>query len=269
MTTTHTTKKICVQYSAPVEHCARRICAYPPAERGSQNVSNLSWRCFPPPDKTREHADEFGNRVLEIYHRRLTREFRFELEFSSHRHHCNSAREENLPPTGIGAFLLPSARCDSTTEIQSLARALGSTTEFHSKEELATRLCDYTHHALRYDEEATDVFTTASQALDIGAGVCQDYAHLMIALCRAANLPARYVSGYNPSEGAMHAWCEVLCDNLWLAFDPTHNRPTRADCVYVATGRDYRDVAPTRGTFSGRAQTRMQIHCVTRVEEST
>ncbi|MEP7357539.1 MAG: transglutaminase family protein [Anaerolineales bacterium] len=111
--------------------------------------------------------------------------------------------------------------------------------------------------ALRYEKGVTDVHTTAPQALLLGGGVCQDYSHLMLAACRHLGLPARYVSGYlynNGHTAASHAWVDVYVPGPgWLSLDPTHNRQQTAQYVRVAVGRDYADVAPTRGVFKGQA----------------
>jgi transglutaminase-like putative cysteine protease len=115
--------------------------------------------------------------------------------------------------------------------------------------------------ALVYERGATDVRTSADAALTLGRGVCQDFAHVMLAACRCLALPARYVSGYlhTPPNGdaelASHAWVDVyLAGQGWLALDPTHNAPPNGHYVRVAVGRDYADVPPTRGVFKGNAK---------------
>src|SRR4029453_4111947 len=89
-------------------------------------------------------------------------------------------------------------------------------------------------------------------------GVCQDTAHIMIALCRATGLPARYVSGHLLGEGGTHAWVEVIVADpagvRALAFDPCHGRRAGSDYLTVATGRDYTDVGPPSGTYVGSAR---------------
>ena len=121
---------------------------------------------------------------------------------------------------------------------------------------VAERINNWVHTHLTYTPGATDVHTTAATALALGAGVCQDYAHVMIALSRLCGLPARYVSGHLVGEQAMHAWVEVLLpcperrgEGVALALDPTHGRPATLSYLTVAIGRDYADVSPTRGTF--------------------
>lgn len=127
-------------------------------------------------------------------------------------------------------------------------------------------ICTRVQQALTYEYGVTDVDTTAAEALAAGRGVCQDYAHLMVAACRAVGLPARYVSGHLLGDGGSHAWVEVLRDHgdhpdAWVAegWDPTHGRCTNDSYVTVATGRDYADVAPMSGTFNGDAEGRLTV----------
>jgi transglutaminase-like putative cysteine protease len=122
----------------------------------------------------------------------------------------------------------------------------------------AERYCDYVYQAIRYEYGATSVLTTAAEALAGGRGVCQDSAHVMIALCRAAGQPSRYVSGHLLGEGGTHAWVEVVVADpagaRAVAFDPCNGRRAGNDYLTVATGRDYADVAPTSGTYLGTAR---------------
>jgi transglutaminase-like putative cysteine protease len=119
---------------------------------------------------------------------------------------------------------------------------------------------DWVHSQLEYGTGATDVHTSAVDAWRAGQGVCQDFAHLSLAVLRAMRIPARYVSGYfypdaNGTIGAKvvgesHAWVEAWTGD-WSGHDPT-NRVTPAERhVLVARGRDYADVAPVRGIYSG------------------
>lgn len=119
----------------------------------------------------------------------------------------------------------------------------------------------------KYEPGATDVKTTADQLLELRRGVCQDFAHLMLSLCRSQNIPARYVSGYlysprvsaNGDNAASHAWVDVYADHGWVSLDPTHNQTQTEQYVRVAVGRDYADVPPTRGTFRGNAKEKLDV----------
>ena len=129
---------------------------------------------------------------------------------------------------------------------------------------LADRINDWVYQSLTYRHDVTGVRTTAAEALEGGAGVCQDYAHLMLALCRASGLPSRYVSGHLLGQGGTHAWVEVLLpardgsgDAIAHAFDPTHASRGGLGYVTVAVGADYSDVAPTSGTYLSGARGRL------------
>ncbi len=122
--------------------------------------------------------------------------------------------------------------------------------------------------AMRYDGEATSVRSTVAEALEQRAGVCQDYAHIMIALLRAQGIPARYVSGYifrGESQvlgaEASHAWCEAYLPPYgWVGFDPTNDLLINDHFVKVAIGRDYRDVSPVRGIYRGSRHAEMSVN---------
>lgn len=124
--------------------------------------------------------------------------------------------------------------------------------------EQAERICDLVHSAITYEYGVTSVRTTAAQALAGGRGVCQDFAHVMLALCHIVGLPARYVSGHLLGQGGTHAWVEVLVPSgheaVACAFDPCNGRRAGNGYVTIATGRDYRDVAPTSGSYIGTAR---------------
>jgi transglutaminase-like putative cysteine protease len=129
------------------------------------------------------------------------------------------------------------------------------------------------HQDFRYASASTDINTPALQALDQRRGVCQDFAHILVACLRSLGLPARYVSGYlltEPPAGqprlvgsdASHAWASVYLPDLaahacqgWLDLDPTNNRTGWAspgeDYVRLAVGRDFADVSPLRGVLQG------------------
>ena len=93
-------------------------------------------------------------------------------------------------------------------------------------------------------------------------GVCQDFAHFMIGLCRSVNIPARYVSGYLATEAASatHAWMEAFIPGIgWRALDPTHNRQIDETYVKIGHGRDYADVPPVSGNYRGTLDRNMQV----------
>jgi transglutaminase-like putative cysteine protease len=124
----------------------------------------------------------------------------------------------------------------------------------------AGQIAEWVHDRVRYVTGSTGVQTSAQEAWDQSQGVCQDIAHLTIALLRAAGLPARYVSGYlhfDPAAergkavaGQSHAWVEYWTGQ-WVGCDPTNLAPVGERYVTVARGRDYADVAPLKGIYHG------------------
>ena len=140
------------------------------------------------------------------------------------------------------------------------------------------RLSNTLHGTFRYEPGATTVESTTEHILETGRGVCQDYAHVMIAITRSWGVPCRYVSGYlddtslnaGTSVGT-HAWVECLLPEIgWLGFDPTNNALADEHYIRVGVGRDYRDVSPTRGVLHGGGKTELEVDVlVRRLEGST
>jgi len=123
--------------------------------------------------------------------------------------------------------------------------------------------------AFEYEAGVTEADSPIDIALAQGRGVCQDFAHIMIAVCRGWGVPARYVSGYlftNRTAGdrsdpdATHAWVEAFLPSLrWVGFDPTNNCLAGERHVTVAIGRDYADVPPSRGVYKGEADSHLAV----------
>ncbi len=115
------------------------------------------------------------------------------------------------------------------------------------------------HERFGFRVGSTDVGSTALDLLNVGHGVCQDFTHLMLAALRMRGIPARYVSGYlAPDVGeeaaqASHAWVQLLAPDGWHGFDPANDSPQDGRYVVTAVGRDYDDVPPIRGAFTGSA----------------
>jgi len=155
-------------------------------------------------------------------------------------------------------FLKSSAFVDiDDPRVQDVARGL---TDLTSPAAIVRAVGEWTRRQLAYEPGVTDVTTTASSALDIGKGVCQDFVHVAIAVLRASGIPARYASGYlHPQEdaeighsvtGQSHAWLEAWLGD-WYPVDPTSGTEVGERHVLVARGRDYGDVTPLKGVFHG------------------
>ena len=117
----------------------------------------------------------------------------------------------------------------------------------------ALQLMHAVHQSFEYRPGVTGTRTTAEDAMTLGAGVCQDYSHVLIALLRLAGIPALYVAGLVHGTGATHAWVHAWVKNRWLALDPTHDCPAHEAYVALARGCDFQDAALERGVFLGGA----------------
>ncbi|MBO2534717.1 transglutaminase family protein [Rummeliibacillus suwonensis] len=130
----------------------------------------------------------------------------------------------------------------------------------HNPIEFSIALMTHLHKNIRYDKTATIVKTTAQEAYELKAGVCQDYAHIMIGILRANGIPSRYVSGYLYvgkeddliGDSATHAWVEIMVPGVgWLGLDPTNDVEALENHIILCAGRDYTDVSPIEGVYTG------------------
>lgn len=126
--------------------------------------------------------------------------------------------------------------------------------------------------SVQYESGITEVTSTAAQALAIGRGVCQDHAHLFVACCRAAGVPARYVSGYfhpgDTQDAASHAWADVWIDGEgWVSIDVTHRQFTSERHCRLAIGRDYMSAAPIRGVRTGGGEESLEVRVAVRTDQ--
>ena len=191
-----------------------------------------------------------------------------------------------LPPDGVppitsaeeADFLTPSQLVPVNAELQLLASASAPRQE-KQPFDMVQALMGFVYKEFEYTPQVTSVATTVPEVLSHRRGVCQDFAHVLIGMCRALQIPARYVSGYivndprrAPAEAtrgseASHAWVEAYTPSHgWRGFDPTNNLLASEYHIKMAIGRDYRDVAPTRGTYRGRATESLSVHVETHIE---
>ena len=265
-------------YTAPARYCVMRLCLKPRGD-GRQRLLSFGVATAPSANLNPE-TDAFGNsrHVLNI-----------------HREHAAltitaSCTIEVEPPKPLPATLGADAWTDihalrdafaywDYTRPSALTRPSPALTSFvdqlhvgPSRDPLQSllRLSDTLHRAFAYSPGSTSVISTINHILETGHGVCQDYAHVMIAIARSWGIPTRYVSGYLHVTGAegeqapatsTHAWVECRLPSLgWIGFDPTNHTLADQRYVRVALGRDYQDVSPTRGVFRGGGQSRLEVN---------
>ena len=148
----------------------------------------------------------------------------------------------NLPPD---MYLAPSKLTTMKEKTKTCRR--GNATED------AMAICEQVNGLLTYTPSATTIETRVDEVMRTGRGVCQDYAHLMIALCRKAGIPARYACGFVEGTGTTHAWVEILDGQHWIGMDPTYNQLIEYGYVKLAHGRDAADCPVNRGCYKNAA----------------
>ena len=264
-------------YTTPVRHGVLSLCLKPREDAG-QRLLSFDIATSPPAPLNSE-TDVFGNtkQIVNIH-----REHRA-LEIVS-----RSAVERtptNPPPGPMSAGAWESIRSSSGafthwefTHPSLFARPSPALTAFVDESgievgddplETLLQLSDTLSRSFEYVPGSTSAVSPIEHILKSRQGVCQDYVHVMIAIARSWNVPARYVSGYlytdsrdgdGPPQTASHAWVECRLPELgWIGIDPTNSCLAAERHVQVAVGRDYHDVAPTRGVFVGDGESRLDV----------
>ena len=267
---THTTA---YAYASPVD-LAQCVLHHQPPDRPGQRVVASVLNISPQPASMVHRLDFFGNRTAHLtfsgLHEALSIEARSRVIVEP-----SPAPDATPGWTNVRSVAAMSADLGATSPVHflfasrhapliSAAREFGmvSASDHRPVLELATDISNRIHDGFAYDPKATDVSTPISQTLAKRRGVCQDFAHVMIACLRALGLPVAYVSGYlrtYPAPGkprlvgadASHAWVMVWCgrETGWIGLDPTNRCLAGSDHIVLAIGRDYSDIAPVGGVF--------------------
>jgi transglutaminase-like putative cysteine protease len=249
------------EYPQPIRDLSHRLIVIPPERFGDQRRLWHDVLVASEGARIEDHKDRFGNMVLDVFAPEVSESIEFVTEVSVERR----PDEPNRLSDGWladGYLLAPSRLTAPDDRLMRAADDLCESTEWGLP--LADRINDWVYQSMTYRNGATGVRTTAAEAIAIGAGVCQDYAHVMLSLARACGLPSRYVSGHLLGQGGTHAWVEVVLptrdgtgDAIAHTFDPTHASRGGLGYVTVAVGADYSDVAPTSGHYRSGAQGRL------------
>jgi transglutaminase-like putative cysteine protease len=263
------------KYEAPVHGGRHLVRIAPVTVPGVQRVVASSLTVEPSPERQTSFIDFFGNSatafqftdpheklVVRLAARVLVDETEPPVDLSPMRHALAEelARHWSVQHDSPHHFIAPSPRVQSEMAITQYAAAVTEGSE--SVLAAAHALCLAIHRDFQYDPKATDVETKPGEAFILRKGVCQDFAHIMIAGLRGMGIPAAYVSGFlrtNPPAGkprlegadAMHAWVRVWCGQLtgWVEFDPTNAVLAGSDHISIGHGRDYSDISPIVGVL--------------------
>jgi len=225
-----------------------------PQSDSRQSIKNISWYIDPQGEVWRTN-DGFGNEALAGYIDAPHNNFRFGTlgmaEISNEPYIiCGEPERILLYPTrltqpgnGLASFyneLEHSAPSDALQRIQYFSHAV--------------------HTHLRYERGVTANSTTAQEAFDLGAGVCQDYAHILLALLRQSGIPCRYVAGLASDYGETHAWVEAWLADRFYGIDPTRDKLIDEGYIAISRGRDFEDSSVERGVFKGTCRGKLAIN---------
>jgi transglutaminase-like putative cysteine protease len=258
------------EYPGPIAELRQRLIVVPPDYHDDQRLVTHKLRVAGSNVDTERSYDTFGNVVLDLTLQRVEEDVEFTTWVVVERD--AGSQPDLLAPDD--RFVAPSRLTLPDDALRAVAAELCAS--FADPLELAEQINHRVHEHLTYGWGITSVTTTAAEAWAGGVGVCQDYAHCMLTLCRLCGVPARYVSGHLLGEGGTHAWVEALVPHprdpeslRAVPFDPTHDRRPGLRYVTVAVGRDYGDVPPTSGTFEAPYAGELTTHkraAVTSVE---
>lgn len=246
-------QRLTYAYEGPVTRLRQRLVVQPRERHGDQRrIAHRFEVIDAQPRRVSHRRDAFGNHVIHVGLPRVAERVTF-VSWSVVERHAHHAPHIVDPALMLDARLRAPTRLTAPdAALRAMAEDLGS--RGLEGAELAGAACSAVHRALRYAHDATTVRTTAAEALAIGHGVCQDYAHVLVTVCRLLGFATRYVSGHLLGEGGSHAWVEVVVPRAdggaeVVALDPTHERPAGMTHLTIAVGRDYGDVAPVSGTY--------------------
>ena len=245
-------QRISYRYDGPVRMLRQRLVVQPRERHGDQRRVSRSVRIVDAtPRKVRAGSDDFGNHVVDIDVPYVAEQVTF-VSWSM------VERRAGPPHLAAGSLLRDRRLLDATEltapddDIDDLIADMRATGLAGA--ELAAAACQRVFEVMSYAHDVTTVHTTAAEAFAERTGVCQDYAHVLLAVTRGLGLPSRYVSGQLIGVGGSHAWVEVLVPDgrghaRVLALDPTHGRTAGMTYLTIAVGRDYTDIAPVSGTY--------------------
>jgi len=246
------------QYDEPVRYSVQSLRLTPRRERGQRS---LTWQMSTPGRRT-EQVDAHGNVAHLLTVDEPHREIRITVDGTVDVHDEGPLIFERGPIAPL-AYLAATPLTAADAAIRTLAASNLAAAGVDATQLLG--LANAVRDAVHYRPGTTTVADTAVTALQRAEGVCQDQAHVFLACCRAARLPARYVSGYllagGASDAASHAWVDVWLEqqSAWLGLDVTHASLAGADHCRLAVGRDYLDAAPVRGVRRGGGNETLQV----------
>lgn len=248
-----------IVYSEPVERCHYTLKCVP-VDTGRQKVERLAIS-LQPPNRFSRGTDSFGNMMLygsiEVSHNRFSCHMEGEAVTGL------AAYEKPEPKERLLMYRYPHGAATAGEGLRLYAQKLFGTKSVINAYEEAMELMHRLYQDFRYEKQITGLKTTAEEAWMLGCGVCQDYAHILITLCRMRGIPARYVAGLMLGEGESHAWVEILAKDGWHGLDPTNDLVVNEGYIRLGIGRDAADCALNKGILlgGGLQEQRITVKC--------
>ena len=236
-----------IQYTVPARECHFTIKCMP-VTTDRQEISNLQINLLPDNVYT-EAVDSFGNK--QIYGQIAKPHSEFSLHVTGDATVGLSDFEQAQKGEIFPAYRYPHGMNCGGDNIKTYYKSLKDTLSSGSAYEKSVALMHALYRDFSYEKNCTDMKTTAEEAWTLGKGVCQDYAHIMIALCHLAGIPARYVTGMLIGEGYSHAWVEIFDGGYWYGLDPTNDLLVADSHIRIGCGRDATDCMINRGVMLG------------------
>lgn len=215
-----------------------------PRDDASQTLEESYLSIYPQPSSLSWDNDAWGSRIDYGFTAAAHAEFGY---VSSGVVSVKGAARAEAAPALI--YTLPSPMAGFTPEMEVITAEADS--EPGSMLDRALTIASQVYESMEYRPGCTDADTLAGAAFSQRAGVCQDFAHVMIAICRRCGIPARYICGFVVGEGETHAWVEVWNEGYWHGIDPTTGLACDDRYIVLAYGRDVKDCPVNRGLFNG------------------
>ncbi|MBQ7155209.1 MAG: transglutaminase family protein [Synergistaceae bacterium] len=241
------------------------------------NEHHFKLRCFPSSDERQkisytrieiypqhfstEEPDSFGNMCIFGTARQSHERFSVDVEGTAE---IDASGQVAAIPSKTGIFKYETALTKAGKTIREFHRSLDPM-NWMTGYERTVYMMNELYPEFRYVPGVTGILTSAEDAFRLRRGVCQDYAQILLALCRLERIPCRYVAGMIPGEGATHAWIDVCDGGVWRGIDPTHNRECDDTYIKISGGRDAQDCAINQGVFYGGGKQTQTVKVIVKI----
>ncbi|MCI5648510.1 MAG: transglutaminase family protein [Fusicatenibacter sp.] len=250
-----------LEFETPVEKHRFTLKCVPRSDK-RQKILDLNIDVYPKEFLSTDE-DSFGNQCIYGYSEGFHDHFSVSL---SGRALCGlSSCEDDAKEARIGLFRYQSEYTKPGPEITAFTNSI-QVEDTASDLDRAIHYMKALYGRFSYVPRVTTINTTAEEAFAGGCGVCQDYSHILLSMCRMRQIPCRYVVGMLMGEGESHAWVEICQNGVWIPLDPTNNLIVEDQHIKISSGRDYKDCLVNQGIFMGQTLQRQKVYVLVREE---